>query len=455
MHAVATLILTACYDGMPDAAEMVSSTTATTNPTSGTRGETANSAETTGSTTGSTVTTTTGPNASSTDQSEASTGHAEPIPWATDIDIDRIELNQGVGMDAALQGLPVAPSIRPQLVRERPLLVRVTWTLHEGFVPRPIFAELTIEDPRTGATGVYTSERMIEGPSNLQTLDGSFAFEVPAHDVAVDAMYAVSLLEVQGEGADMPTRLPNTGTIPLGVGPEPQTLDIELVPYRHILGACTRLPPTDAAMLETIEQHIYQQYPVRELVLHVHEPVDWTGSMVYFQPLLEHVSDLRVKEDPGGGAYWMAWLYPCDGPDDSYGGRAWVPTGATAHDAYHRAGVNRWYPDAPGVSLDILVHELGHAHGRLHVTCSGGEADPDPDYPHRGGLLGAWGYGVLDGSLRPPWDADIMTYCDPSWPSDYGWLRAFDRIRAIGELPDAHSSGAGGYPSLGSAPSMP
>lgn len=73
---------------------------------------------------------------------------------------------------------------------------------------------------------------------------------------------------------------------------------------------------------------------------------------------------------------------------------------------------------------DILAHELGHNFNRLHAPC-GGPSGPDPSYPadtaHAGGRIGAYGYDIFAGTLRPPTQYDLMSYCDPDWISDYNY----------------------------------
>lgn len=380
------------------------------------------------------------------DEPSTSTGaDPEPIRWADGITISAVELNQGVGIRAFSDGLLIEPVNRnAPIVEGRALLARATWDLDVVFESRTIRGELTIYEPGTGRQTVLVSEVYVDGASSIASVDDTFHWLVPSDLVTAAARYSVALHETEDSEGDeqpvSPPRVPTTGSADLGVVPGAHEIEIVLVPYRHVLGGCDRTPPTEPAMLDEIAGHVFQQFPARSLDVTLHEPITWTGSMISFQTLLEDVSDRRVAEDPGGTSYWMAWLYPCDGPDDSFGGRAWVPLDASVEAAYYRAAVNRWYPDAPQVSLDIIVHELGHTHGRNHVLCSGGEANPDPAYPHPGGKLGTWGYGLLDELLRAPEEADIMTYCDPSWPSDYGWTLAHERMSALALLDDQGST---------------
>ena len=66
----------------------------------------------------------------------------------------------------------------------------------------------------------------------------------------------------------------------------------------------------------------------------------------------------------------------------------------------------------------VMAHEMGHNFGRLHAPC-GQPGQVDPDYPHSGGLTGAFGYDLQANTLKSPFLADIMGYCDNPWISDY------------------------------------
>ena len=50
----------------------------------------------------------------------------------------------------------------------------------------------------------------------------------------------------------------------------------------------------------------------------------------------------------------------------------------------------------------------------------GGPANPDPAYPHAGGRVAHPGWDVHTGELHSSAQRyDLMSYCDPTWSSDY------------------------------------
>jgi hypothetical protein len=67
---------------------------------------------------------------------------------------------------------------------------------------------------------------------------------------------------------------------------------------------------------------------------------------------------------------------------------------------------------------EVMAHELGHNFGRLHAPC-GGPAGVDNQFPYSGATIGAFGYDLSGGALKTPVLRDLMSYCDPSWISDY------------------------------------
>jgi hypothetical protein len=74
---------------------------------------------------------------------------------------------------------------------------------------------------------------------------------------------------------------------------------------------------------------------------------------------------------------------------------------------------------------EVMAHELGHNFGRLHAPC-GGPAGVDNQFPYSGATIGAFGYDLSGGALKTPVLRDLMSYCDPSWISDYTYKAILD-----------------------------
>jgi len=76
--------------------------------------------------------------------------------------------------------------------------------------------------------------------------------------------------------------------------------------------------------------------------------------------------------------------------------------------------------DKPINASRVAAHELGHNFGRNHAPC-GSPANPDPNYPYPGGIIGVYGYDFSIGALLPPNTSDVMGYCGFGWISDYNY----------------------------------
>ena len=74
---------------------------------------------------------------------------------------------------------------------------------------------------------------------------------------------------------------------------------------------------------------------------------------------------------------------------------------------------------------NVAAHEWGHNWGRLHSPCgtTGGE---DPGYPYPGGTIGVSGFDVVEARVVTRFSADIMSYCDFPWISDYTYRGVLD-----------------------------
>ena len=103
--------------------------------------------------------------------------------------------------------------------------------------------------------------------------------------------------------------------------------------------------------------------------------------------------------------------------------------GATASVNGHVRGIARlggW--TSMGKALDTeFAHEVGHNLNLDHAPC-GGAPNTDPDFPHAGGNIGAWGFDFRDNTLvSPTYHRDIMGYCfNRGWISDYYFEKVID-----------------------------
>ncbi|MEM9694791.1 MAG: hypothetical protein AAGA56_19745, partial [Myxococcota bacterium] len=169
----------------------------------------------------------------------------------------------------------------------------------------------------------------------------------------------------------------------------------------------------------------------------VHETdVSFAGGGGWGEVLAE-IASLRDSRDVESDEY----LYGFIAPGSAEGSIAGLSRLAIdAGDERSRASIGYGFsgPDDSGrvrrTALETTAHELGHAHGRQHSPGCGADG-ADADYPHDGGTIGVIGFDSTQTALLIPnteeGPFDLMTYCDPTWVSDYNYQRFFSRLQSL------------------------
>lgn len=119
------------------------------------------------------------------------------------------------------------------------------------------------------------------------------------------------------------------------------------------------------------------------------------------------------SKTPVGGI--RSGIVPADGLYP-WGGMALPRVGGTAPSFIVQAG-----------QPQTCAHEMGHAFGYLHVNCG----TPPPAGPYDANLpltISDPGIDVLARSIVPAGSSELMTYCNPQWPSVPHWERMFMSI---------------------------
>ena len=240
--------------------------------------------------------------------------------------------------------------------------------------------------------------------------------------------------EIHGDvirpGVRMFVEMDPDGVVPLSAGsqrrvPAEGALDLNVVElpvhYQTVVPVIAATDPREQIRIwaqDLTAEHEWLQFarsvlPIGEMHLTVHDPFYTSVDLNTFQGWLQLLNDiLALRTMENGRGYY-------------YG-------------AFHRANLTGLVglarigrPVSIGLSQDdTFAHEVGHNMSLRHAPC-GGAGGPDPNFPYRDGGTGVWGYEPVYGSIVDPdqhWD--LMGYCDPSWVSDYSFLRALNwRIR--------------------------
>lgn len=373
---------------------------------------------------------------------DSSTGAgAEEAPLAEHVAVTTIEVNQGVAHAVLYDGVFASDG---ELVAGRPALVRGLWTVEPGFVPRELEGRLLVRRGTEVAT--YSHVVMAEGDADATTVQGGFLWEVSTADIDEGAEIAVEIREVDlaapGPNVGPAARMPAQGYQPLAISDTFARLEVMLVPLTYAAGGNLTVELAQAD-LDEIGRALYDEHPVREVVLSLRQPVvyaDAIESTAQLNDTLAFLLDLRNADGASPQVYY-AGLVDIGCSVVGCGSAGTNGIGVTLGDddlanAQLRVSTSLW-TDAV-TTADVLVHEVGHNQGLRHVPCPNtSPANATPDYPYADGIIRGWGWAPYHQSLYGGNSYDYMTYCDPSWVSDWTWARTLARIDAVGMLADA------------------
>lgn len=363
--------------------------------------------------------------------------------------VDWVQANQGVGVKIGADGGQVGPTERDApLIQDRITLIRAFWTVPDDWVPRDIEGRLIIRDS-DGTEETFSNTAFVETDAFEGALERSFYWGLMADQVVPGLEYRVELYETTPDQddlaeADPPPMLPVDGsTAFVGIEDSYLVLKTVVVPYIYDDGAgCSTTPDTSEETMQLFQDLMYQQNPIDRLDFEVHAPIVWDTPLVAFGELHSHLVSLRFDEGAPPETYYYGLVDVCAGGLGGAGGQAnGIPTDPVdPGQAFAR--VSAGLSLDPDWSSETFVHEVGHSQGRRHVACDG-EGGPDPTYPHDGGDVGEWGFGVIDFGLRhPTFYKDYMTYCHPTWVGTWGWNKVYPVISGLSEWDDGFPGGA-------------
>jgi len=264
-------------------------------------------------------------------------------------------------------------------------------------------------------------------------LDGNFWFKLSADagETAVGTTYQVELWETAAGGEGLNPGLasnPAAGPRLIGFEDVPLRIDLMLVPIEYG-GVAPDLNDTIQARLI---DGLYEQNPTAEIRWDVHAPVAYAGALNNLGSLLPVISQLRVAEDAAPNVYYHALI---DVGAAALGGVYGISqvAGDAKADSANRVSATVLWSINPTTGLETFVHEAGHAQGLAHVECPNTDAAaPDLAYPHADGRIGNWGFGVREWRSYDPEQAyDYMSYCGPTWVSDWTWTKTYARIETL------------------------
>ncbi len=312
------------------------------------------------------------------------------------------------------------------LVADRPALLRVFLTAADGEAAAsfpPVRARFYLEDAEIHTVDIPGPAGTIPSRVEEGRLDASANVAIPAEVVQPGLELVVEVDPENTLGPDPGTakRIPATGR---------QSIDVRAVPALHLTYLPVVRPARESGeFLSRVEglteddslfSGARQWLPAADLTVALHEVV-YTSARTGSE-LITEIDAIRVME--GGTGYYMGGI-------PQYFVEEWGLRGLGRLSG--RVSVAR-------LNSITVAHELGHNMSLRHAPC-GGAPGPDSAFPTRDGTIGVWGFNSSDSSLVDPGTSDLMSYCEPTWISDFSFTKAFDhRLREDGETAAASAN---------------
>lgn len=368
------------------------------------------------------------------------------------LSVTDISIYQGIKVPLASNGVAVDPRPVP-VVQGRDALLRVFVQPEPSWQPREVIVRLELGTPN-GELPAQEIRRVVSGGSSEGDFMSAFNFDIPGDQITGDLGYSVGIYEVSPSSAapSAGARFPQAGKIFLGAGNAGPALKMVLVPIRWDADGSGRLPDLSEQQIERYRSTMYRLYPTPKVDIRIRDPLPWNKAVSAFGQgwgsLLQNILYWRENDISKNEAAQDEYYYGAFMPTSSFfsycqqGCVAGLSSGSVnPKDTFLRGSIGLGYPGEH--SAGTFTHEIGHAHGRLHAPCApGGQIQGiDPGYPHANATLGSWGYDLVDHVLVDPGgkSRDMMSYCEPSWVSDYTFAALFDRIAVVNGVQDFHA----------------
>jgi hypothetical protein len=369
----------------------------------------------------------------------------ELTPIATQVDISKISLFQGIEVVLMEHGKGIGKNQRPvRVIQDRDAMMRVHLDRHDDFQNRDLVAVLTLTTE--GEEHVQDIAGYVDQNSKQKSLNTTFNFDINGEWISGDTTWSVEIHEVDEKskfkGDESGARFPAEDAEDLEQELKASTSDsieIILIPVRYNADGSGRLPDTGKSQRRNIKRLVQGMYPATEVTVTEGDELDWgqpiSGDGQGWSQLLSRVASMRQSDrniDPNTYYYGMFNSASSFSQFCGYQCTLGLSLLGRPQDVWSRASVGVGYTGDYAVTT--LAHEVGHAHGREHSPCGLGGQASDPAYPHNGAQLGEWGHSVFEDELYPPTaNVDMMSYCDPMWISDYTYDGIHTRINALSD----------------------
>lgn len=345
----------------------------------------------------------------------------ETLPPAVSVDIQAIALYQTAEKVLMEDGEAVDDGL--SVAEGRDALLRVFLSPADTYEERDLAVRALI----------YQGEDLVDavmvkggfgGAGDWDDLGSTFNLEIPGRSIGTDFGLVVEVLESEA-GASYP------GIQGLNTWPEEGWAAVEttrtgplrilMVPIQYDADGSGRLPNTSDEEMDRFAADFYAHYPATEVEIEVTEPYSTANGIRNggFSGLLNEVTAQRDALGADPDQYVYGIFDPGSDPTGGTAGLCWVGGVMVCIGLTGQTGT--------------AIHEVGHAHGRLHSPgCGAG--DPDPAYPESDGTLGTRAYNSYLGTLYGSTEAyDFMSYCGPTFTSAHTWESLVTRVKGIND----------------------
>lgn len=353
---------------------------------------------------------------------------------ARSVRITDVIVNQGVAVTIGDGGTPVAANVRnAPVVAGRDAVFHIGVAPEGDWRPRELIVEVRDRDNVIGEGQVF-----VQGSTQTNEPNTMIQVDVPGDRIAAGAAVSVGLFEIAScvdqPGTVLEPTFPSSGTVDLGARSMAGPFRVVLVPIRWNTDGSGRLPNLSTPVVTDFRDRIRALYPVDDVEVTVRgQALDYDGDLDPagngWSQLLNECLNLRASDNGPDEVYYYCVFQPTSDIREFCAGSCVAGIGPvpSASDTFRRAAIGISF-DGSGVGT--FAHEIGHALGRPHAPC-GGVSGSDPAYPYSDARIGVWGYDLVEEAHVPPDHRDIMSYCGPSWISDYNYDLLFTRIESV------------------------